>query len=61
MLEVESRSIYESANCKFILGSNVKKLAKMAVVVAQLAKQSLPIPEVRSSNPIIGEVFIEKC
>ena len=36
-------------------------MAKMAVVVAQLAKQSLPIPEVRSSNPIIGEVFIEKC
>ena len=27
----------------------------MAVVVAQLAEWSLPIPEVRSLNPVIGE------
>ena len=29
----------------------------MAVVVAQLAKQSLPIPEVRDSNPVIGKIL----
>ena len=32
-----------------------------AVVVAQLAKWSLLTPEVRSSNPDIGKVFIEYC
>ena len=26
-----------------------------AVVVAQLVEQSLPIPEVRGSNPVIGK------
>ena len=26
-----------------------------AVVVAQLVERSLPIPEVRSSNPVIGK------
>ena len=34
---------------------------KGAMVMAQLAKQSLPIPEVRGSNPVIGKVFIEYC
>ena len=29
-----------------------------ALVALQLAKQSLPTPEVGGSNPIIGEVFI---
>ena len=32
-----------------------------AVVVTQLAKWSLPTPDVRSSNPVIGKVFIEHC
>ena len=27
----------------------------MAVVVAQLVERSLPIPEVRGSNPVIGK------
>ena len=31
------------------------------VVVAQLAKRSIPTPEVRSLNPVIGEVFTEHC
>ena len=30
-----------------------------AVVVAQLGEQSLPIPEVHSSNPVIGQIYIE--
>ena len=30
-----------------------------AVVVAQLVEQSLPTPEVRSSNPVIGKIYIE--
>ena len=30
------------------------------VVVAQLAEQSLPTPEVRSSNPVISEFLIKK-
>ena len=29
--------------------------------VAQLAKRSLPKPEIRGSNPVIGEVIIEHC
>ena len=29
----------------------------MAVVVAQLAEQLLPIPEVRGSNPVIGKIL----
>ena len=31
----------------------------MAVVVAQLVEQSLPIPEVQGSNPVIGKIYIE--
>ena len=31
------------------------------MVVAQLAKLSLPSPEVRGSNLVIGKVFIEYC
>ena len=29
------------------------------VVVAQLVEQSLSIPEVRGSNPVIGKIYIE--
>ena len=29
----------------------------MAVVVAQLVERSLPIPEVRSSNPVYGKFY----
>ena len=32
---------------------------KWAVVVAQLVEWSLLIPEVRSSNPVIGKIYIE--
>ena len=28
-----------------------------AVVVAQLVERSLPIPEVRGSNPVIGKIY----
>ena len=31
------------------------KTVVMAVVVAQSAERSLPIPEVRGSNPVIGK------
>ena len=31
-----------------------KRQLSMAVVVAQLVERSLPIPEVRGSNPVIG-------
>ena len=27
-------------------------------VVAQLVKQSLPTPEIRGSNPVIGNIFL---
>ena len=37
------------------------KYFQRAVVVAQLANRLLPTPEVRGSNPVIGEVFIEHC
>ena len=29
----------------------------MTVVVAQLVERSLPIPEVRGSNPVIGKIY----
>ena len=38
----------------------LRTLKKWVVVVAQLAKRSLPTPEVRSSNPVIGKVFIDE-
>ena len=31
----------------------------LAVVVAQLVEQLLPIPEVCGSNPVINKIFIE--
>ena len=30
-----------------------------AVVVAQLIERSLPTPEVRGSDPVIGKIYIE--
>ena len=30
-----------------------------AVLVAQLVERSLPIPEVHSSNPVVGKIQIE--
>ena len=36
----------------------IKKYQAWAVVVAQLVEQSLPIPEVCGSNPIIGKKII---
>ena len=30
-----------------------------AVVVAQLVERSLPVPEVRGSNPVMGKFYIE--
>ena len=36
----------------------VKKVFKWAVVVAQLAERSLPIPEVRRLNPVIGKMLL---
>ena len=31
------------------------------MVVVQLVERSLPIPEVRGSNPVIGKNYIEQC
>ena len=45
--------IYRESKCK---------QSKGAVVVAQLVEQSLPIPEVRGLNPVIGKnlfIYIE--
>ena len=33
------------------------KLCLFVVVVAQLVERSLPIPEVRGSNPVIGKIY----
>ena len=56
--------------CKLIFAKGFKKLPKIQniaqsghtgweVVVAQLVERSLPIPEVRGSNPVIGKnIFI---
>ena len=35
------------------------KIGNVAVVVAQLIERSLPTPWVRSSNPVIGKIYIE--
>ena len=35
------------------------RMEPWAVVVAQLVERSLSIPEVRSSTPVIGKVYIE--
>ena len=37
----------------------IKKNKNRTVVVAQLVKWSLPIPEVNSSNPDIGKIYNE--
>ena len=39
--------------------SKVKLLYSVAVAVAQLKEQSLPIPEVHGSNKVIGKIYIE--
>ena len=39
----------------------MRQLFKRAVVVAQLAERSLPTPEVRGSNPVLGKIYIEHC
>ena len=36
---------------------SIKHYIDRAVVVAQLVEQSLPIPEVRGSNPVIGKIY----
>ena len=41
--------------------SVVYKQYKLAVVVAQLVEQSVPIPEVRGSNPVIGKNLLNIC
>ena len=30
------------------------------MVVAQLVEWSIPVPEVRGSNPVIGKIYIEQ-
>ena len=43
---------------KHFLNKNKTYLGVGAVVVAQLVERSLPIPEVRGLNPVIGKKFI---
>ena len=42
------------------LRKGAKKIYR-EVVVAQLVERSLPIPEVRNLNAVIGKFFIEHC
>ena len=35
----------------------IKKYQAWAVVVAQLVERSLPIPEIRGSNPVISKIL----
>ena len=44
-----------------MFGLQVKHSRNGAVVVAQLVERSLPTPEVRGSNPVIGKIYIEHC
>ena len=37
---------------------NYKKLSEWAVVVPQLVGRLFPTPEIRGSNPVIGEIFM---
>ena len=37
----------------------LEELRPLAVVVAQLVERLLPTTEVRSSNPVIGNIYIE--
>ena len=41
----------------YYLHSNKQKMMSWAVVVAQLVERSLPIPEVRCLNPVIGNIL----
>ena len=43
--------------CRQFLVSKTKQNKDGAVVVAQLVERSLPIPEVRGSNPVIGKIY----
>ena len=43
-----------------VLVAKVEDSPEWAVVVAQLVEWSLPTPEVRSSNPIIGKILSTK-
>ena len=40
-------------------GGKIGGKNERAVVIAQLVERSLPIPEVHSSNPVIGKIYIE--
>ena len=44
-----------------VLRKAKQNITKWAVVVAQLVERSLPIPEVRSSNPVIGKNLLNIC
>ena len=49
---IENRTIFNYE-------AHIKKTKGWAVVVAQLVERSLPIPEVRGSNPVIGKFYTE--
>ena len=44
-------------NLRKFIKLKTKNLHLWAVVVAQLAEQSFPMPVVRGSNPVIGEIL----
>ena len=50
---LEEMATTDSSQLDYIF--KLKNVWPRAVVVAQLVERSLPIPELRSSNPVIGK------
>ena len=53
-----SRVRFHKTTCQL---ARTKSTKTWVVVVAQLVVRSLPTPEVHSSNPVIGKIYIEHC
>ena len=54
-----SLSLFHSFNISFTYSNPPPKYPKMMAVVApQLVEWSLPNPEVRGTNPVIGNIFV---
>ena len=56
--EIDEVGIGKSGNGEASVRQCLKQQLR-EVVVAQLVERSLPIPEVRGSNPVIGKIYIE--
>ena len=63
--------LYRSTNFEFVNSAKFKSLSvqlcwlkrgkRWEVVVAQLVEQSLLIPEIRGSTPVIGKILLYIC